>query len=316
MPKPDNCMPNRILRDYTDSLCFDGISADAERLFIRLITKADDYGRFHAEPRLLRAGCFPLENQIRPNDLDRWLDELSHRQLILRYEVEGRAFLAIINFGQRLKQSRPKFPPAPGNPDDWLPTSRNFPELPARDGDGDGDGDVGEDIAPAAHPPSLEKPKPPRENKPTKEGNSIIPKELQDIHGFIAEWSAFKEHRRRKRAPMTSHAEDLVLRKLSQRPQDAVAALQMAQERGWTGFEWSWVENAKQPQGPQQETAYALKTRLEMSSRALERLKADVRNYTYENGGKSLKPEAKQRAAALRKTIEACRRKLAGEEEV
>ena len=39
-------MPNRILRDYTDSLCFDGIGAEVERLFIRLLTKADDYGRF------------------------------------------------------------------------------------------------------------------------------------------------------------------------------------------------------------------------------------------------------------------------------
>jgi len=69
--------PNRILRDYTDSLRFDGITADAERLFVRLIMKADDYGRFHAEPRLLRSGCFPLHDNIRMNDLARWLDELS-----------------------------------------------------------------------------------------------------------------------------------------------------------------------------------------------------------------------------------------------
>ena len=58
-------MPSRILRDWTDSLRFDGLSAEAERLFTRLIMKADDYGRFHADPRLLRAGCFPLSENLR-----------------------------------------------------------------------------------------------------------------------------------------------------------------------------------------------------------------------------------------------------------
>ena len=53
-------MPTRMLRDWTDSLKFDGLSAEAERLFARLLMKADDYGRYHADPRLVRAGCFPL----------------------------------------------------------------------------------------------------------------------------------------------------------------------------------------------------------------------------------------------------------------
>jgi len=120
-------MPSRILRDWTDSLRFDGLSAEAERLFTRLIMKADDYGRFHADPRLLRAGCFPLSENLRANDIDRWLDELSTRQLILRYEAAGRRILAIINFGQRLKQSRWKFPPPPGEPDNFLPMAANSP---------------------------------------------------------------------------------------------------------------------------------------------------------------------------------------------
>ena len=120
-------MPNRILRDYTDSLRFDGIPADAERLFIRLIMKADDYGRYHAEPRLLRSGCFPLSDHLRVNDLIRWLDELSSRQLILRYEVGGRKFLALVNFGQRLRTSRAKFPPPDGAPPDFMPDRSGGP---------------------------------------------------------------------------------------------------------------------------------------------------------------------------------------------
>lgn len=164
-------MPNRIIRDWTDSDRFDGLSADAERLFVRLLMKADDYGRFHAEPRRLKAALFPLVESLRSNDLTRWLDELASRQLILRYESQdNRQLLAIPRFGQRLKQSVPKFPPPPGQPANWLPPdgmpspdswndpegSGDFPEVPARDGDGDGDdcGD-GDGSAPLAGTPAI-----------------------------------------------------------------------------------------------------------------------------------------------------------------
>jgi len=123
-----------MLRDWTDSLKFDGLSAEAERLFVRLIMKADDYGRYHAEPRLLKAGCFPLLETLRTNDLTRWLDELSTRQLVLCYESQGRSLLAIYNFGQRLKESRWKFPPPEGKEPHFLPTSDDFPEVPGSSG--------------------------------------------------------------------------------------------------------------------------------------------------------------------------------------
>jgi hypothetical protein len=143
-------MPTRLLRDWTDSDRFDGISADAERLFVRLLMKADDYGRFHAEPRRLKAALFPLIDNLRQDALVRWLDELSTRQLVLLYEsVDHRQLLAIPRFGQRLKQSVPKFPAPPGKPENWLPevadclpTSGKFPERPAVFGDVFGDGDV------------------------------------------------------------------------------------------------------------------------------------------------------------------------------
>lgn len=109
----------------------EGISPDAERLFARLIMKADDYGRFYADPRLVKAGCFPLEDQIRLNDLVRWLDELSHRQLILRYEVHGRSYLALPNWGQRMRETRAKFPPPDGEPDNWLPDAGGGGQMPA-----------------------------------------------------------------------------------------------------------------------------------------------------------------------------------------
>ncbi len=127
-------MPNRILRDWADSIKFDGISAESERLFLRLIMKADDFGRFHADPRLVRSGCFPLLETVRTEQIVRWLDELSTRRLLFRYEVGGRAFLSVVNFRQRLKQSVPKFPPAPGKDGNWRPDDADFQEVPGTSG--------------------------------------------------------------------------------------------------------------------------------------------------------------------------------------
>lgn len=127
-------MPIRMLRDWTDSITLEGVSAEGERLFIRLIMKADDYGRFHADPRLVRALCFPLNEGIKSESVRKWLEELGRVGLVFTYEAEKRPLLAIVNFGQRLKQSRAKFPPLPGESDDWMPTSGNFRELPGTSG--------------------------------------------------------------------------------------------------------------------------------------------------------------------------------------
>lgn len=126
-------MPARMVRDWTDSLRFEGLSAEAERLFMRLIMKADDYGRFHADPRLIKAACFPLV-EVDSGCLQGWLVELSDRKLILPYEAEGRSCLVIIGFGQRLKKSRAKFPALPGKPEDWLPSLSEFREVPGSSG--------------------------------------------------------------------------------------------------------------------------------------------------------------------------------------
>ena len=102
-------MPNRVIRDWTDSERVDLLSFQAEVLFVRLIMKADDYGSYHANPKLINSFCFPLKN-IRETDISRWLQELASAGLIALYVAENKPFLQIINFGQRLRQMKPKFP--------------------------------------------------------------------------------------------------------------------------------------------------------------------------------------------------------------
>ena len=114
-------MPNRILRDWTDSDRVNAVSANAERLFVRLIMKADDYGCFYADPRMVKAYLFPLLD-VRIPDITRWLDELETAGLVATYDAEGRRFIEVTNFGQRMRNSRRRFPAPPASGGD----SRRF----------------------------------------------------------------------------------------------------------------------------------------------------------------------------------------------
>lgn len=119
-------MPNRMLRDWTDSEKVNSLTAHGERFFTRLIMKVDDYGCFHADARLLKASLFPLQlDSVREADLSRWMTECQKAGLIVIYESNSKRFLQIIDFKQRLDKSNPKFPlPSSGNP---LTTVTEFP---------------------------------------------------------------------------------------------------------------------------------------------------------------------------------------------
>lgn len=101
-------MPIRMLRDWTDSYRFDCISPEAEVLFTRLIMKADDYGNFFGDSRIITSMCFPLGAMF---DVQEALDTLASRGLIMLYSVDGKEYLHIANFGQRMRNGmKRKFP--------------------------------------------------------------------------------------------------------------------------------------------------------------------------------------------------------------
>ena len=83
-----------------------------------------------------------------------------------------------------------------------------------------------------------------------KEPEGKIPDCLSSIPNFLPEWQHFRAHRQKKRAPMTAHAEELVLRRLSERPTDAIPALEMAMIRGWTGIKWDWFDRDRSEPKP------------------------------------------------------------------
>lgn len=119
-------MPNRILRDWTGSDKVNGLTIHAERFFTRLIMKVDDYGCFYADTRLLKANLYPLLlDSIREADLLRWLAECQKAGLIVLYENEGKKYLQIIDFRQRLDKARSKYPLP--KPTDFREVGNEFP---------------------------------------------------------------------------------------------------------------------------------------------------------------------------------------------
>lgn len=120
-------MPNRILRDWTDSKPMNLLLWQEEVLFARLIMKADDYGNFYRDTSLVKSLLFPRKDDLRGNDIDRWLNKLEAAGLILTYPAKGEIFLHIRNFGQRLDKRTRKFPEEPPNADENI-----FPESPGK----------------------------------------------------------------------------------------------------------------------------------------------------------------------------------------
>lgn len=102
-------MANRILRDWTLSENIECLSPHAEVLFTRLIMKADDFGRFHANPKLLKAALFPLK-EVNESDILVWLNECYAAGVLNHYQVDGKKYLEIKEFGQRLRTMTSKFP--------------------------------------------------------------------------------------------------------------------------------------------------------------------------------------------------------------
>jgi hypothetical protein len=108
-------MPNRILRDWTFSKEMSFVSFGAEVLFIRLIQKADDFGRYFGDPEILLSQLFPKKGtkKIEVKQIKEFVAELEQQELITCYKVNGHQFILINDFEQRIRAKSSKFPEAP-----------------------------------------------------------------------------------------------------------------------------------------------------------------------------------------------------------
>ncbi|MDN7700048.1 conserved phage C-terminal domain-containing protein [Burkholderia sp. AU44665] len=136
-------MPVRILREgILTSERVDLLSPEGEVFYRRLMSVVDDFGRYSANPKLLRAACYPLRlDTVKDADIAVWLEEIQKAGLVALYEVSAKQYLELADFRQQIRAKESKYPnPAAGDKQP-LADAKQIPEDAHLDGDGDGDGD-------------------------------------------------------------------------------------------------------------------------------------------------------------------------------
>lgn len=216
-------MPQRILRDgILTSERVNQLDWEAEVFYRRLMSIADDYGRFSASPAVLRAAMYPLKlEQMREANVSRCLVSCEKAGLVRLYRVGAKQYIQILDFGQKIR-TRSKWPEPPEEEACQQSASNcQQPADPVVVGGGVecevGGGGERKARAPAAPLVS-------------------IPSNL-DTPEFKAAWSGWIADRRERRKPMTDRAAELALRRLAEwGPERAVAAIEHSIANGWQGI--------------------------------------------------------------------------------
>ncbi len=150
-------MPNRMLREsIRTSPTLAQLSHGAERLFVRLLTFADDYGRFDADPAVVLGACMPrLMGAVKRHHVVTWLGEMVSVGLVRTYSSGGKPFGMFITWGrhQRIRAMQSKYPPPTSADIGGHPLS-NVPVVGVVDVDVVEDGDGVVDVTPSGGPPA------------------------------------------------------------------------------------------------------------------------------------------------------------------
>ena len=104
------------------------ISEGAENLYYRTLVCVDDYGRYHADPEIIKGQIYP-RRKISISIIKKRLDELWKAGLIKLYEDDGETYLEITSFEKHQKfradiQKKAECP----EPKGFLQGSRNAPD--------------------------------------------------------------------------------------------------------------------------------------------------------------------------------------------
>lgn len=106
-------MPNRIIKEsLCDSEKIAALSDFEFRLWVGLITQADDAGRGDARPAIIKGRVFPFRERLSIKDIDAALQELAAKGCVSLYTVDGRPYFLFPGWvkHQRIRDCKPKFP--------------------------------------------------------------------------------------------------------------------------------------------------------------------------------------------------------------
>lgn len=118
-------MPNRIIKETICTSEKIAALTDFEfRLWVGLITQADDAGRGDARPAIIKGHVFPLRDQVTVKAISAGLHALATVRLVSLYTVGGKPIYWLPGWSehQRIRDCKPKYP-APEEADAISPQS-------------------------------------------------------------------------------------------------------------------------------------------------------------------------------------------------
>lgn len=95
--------------DICDDETLAGVSAYAERTYVRLWTHLDDEGRGVDNAKLWKGKLYPLHDDVTSERVERDLTELTACGLLIRYEIDGKRYLCAKHAAWK-KFQRPQHP--------------------------------------------------------------------------------------------------------------------------------------------------------------------------------------------------------------
>lgn len=129
-------MPDRIIRvGILTSDLVNKLTWPAEVFYRRLMSVADDYGRYDGRPVILKAQLYALKSdRVTEPDIAKWIGECREAGLVRVYTVTEKPFVEILNFGQRI-QAKSKWPDPPSDENPPGVTVKHGDSPPIRESD-------------------------------------------------------------------------------------------------------------------------------------------------------------------------------------
>lgn len=106
-------MANRVVRAaILESDKVNKLSWAGEVFYRRLMSVLDDFGRCDGRPTILRSKLYPLRvDKVSEPDIVKWISECETAGLVRKYQVDGKDYLEMFNFGQTVRQKVARVPP-------------------------------------------------------------------------------------------------------------------------------------------------------------------------------------------------------------
>jgi hypothetical protein len=106
-------LPNRILREgILTSPRVAKLGWPEEVFYRRLMSVVDDFGRYYADPGMLRAACYPRQlSKVTDPDIGKWTRNLAEAGLVRVYPAQdGESYIELLDFRQQARAKASKFP--------------------------------------------------------------------------------------------------------------------------------------------------------------------------------------------------------------